>query len=90
VNTLTATNANLNAQLEAKVTERTQTLSQAYRQLKEQNKILHTLDKLKSDFVSMVSHELRTPLTSLNGGFELLLARSRRHTEDQETIRLMK
>ena len=63
----------LNAQLEQKVEERTQTLSQAYQQMEEQNKRLQELDQLKSDFVSMVSHELRTPLTSLHGGLELLL-----------------
>jgi signal transduction histidine kinase len=32
-----------------------------------------TVDKSKSEFVSMVSHELRTPLTSLTGFIELIL-----------------
>jgi signal transduction histidine kinase len=32
-----------------------------------------TVDKSKSEFVSMVSHELRTPLTSLTGFIELVL-----------------
>ncbi len=79
----------LNAQLEQKVAERTKTLSAAYQQLEEQNKILQELDQLKSDFVSMVSHELRTPLTSLTGGLELLLGHPDRSTADKSTIVLM-
>jgi PAS domain S-box-containing protein len=80
----------INARLEEKVIERTRTLSQAYRQLEEQNKVLQTFDQLKSDFVSMVSHELRTPLTSLYGGLELLLERPGRRAEDREAMNLMK
>jgi PAS domain S-box-containing protein len=79
-----------NAELEQKVEERTHTLSEAYRQLEEQNKLLQALDQLKSDFVSMVSHELRTPLTSLNGGLELLLNQKSRPTTDRTTLKLMK
>ena len=80
----------LNGQLEQKVEERTQTLSQAYQQMEEQNKRLQELDQLKSDFVSMVSHELRTPLTSLNGGLELLLLPQDRSNSDKSTFILMK
>ncbi len=80
----------LNAVLEQKVEERTHTLGEAYLQLEEQNKILQTLDQLKSDFVSMVSHELRTPLTSLNGGLELLLKQKGRRVGDIATLSLMK
>ena len=79
-----------NAELEQKVEERTHTLSEAYRQLEEQNKLLQALDQLKSDFVSMVSHELRTPLTSLNGGLELLLNQKSRPASDRTTLMLMK
>lgn len=81
--------AEMNVQLEQKVEERTQTLSDAYKQLEEQNKILQELDQLKSDFVSMVSHELRTPLTSLTGGLELLLGHSNHSAADRSTITLM-
>ncbi|MGQ0601891.1 MAG: PAS domain-containing sensor histidine kinase [Anaerolineales bacterium] len=59
----------LNAQLEAKVEEKTSELAQ-------QNEELKTLDQLKSDFVSLVSHELRAPLTNISGGMELTLALS--------------
>lgn len=45
-------------ELEARVDERTQELSQAYTQLQE-------LDRLKSKFIDDISHELRTPLANL-------------------------
>jgi PAS domain S-box-containing protein len=78
----------LNAQLEQKVEERTQTLRQAYTQLEEQNRILQALDQIKTDFVSMVSHELRAPLTNLGGGVELLLKRER-NASDARTLLLI-
>ncbi|HTX79957.1 MAG TPA: ATP-binding protein [Longilinea sp.] len=67
----------LNQQLEAKVSEKTASLTEAYDRLEEQNIALHRLDELKSDFVSLVSHELRAPLTNINGGIELLLSGKR-------------
>ncbi len=42
-------------------------LEQGLSELQEANEKLKTLDKQKSDFLSMVSHELRTPLTSILG-----------------------
>lgn len=59
----------LNARLEAKVAEKTRALAR-------QNEELKTLDRLKSEFVSLVSHELRAPLTNIAGGMELALLRS--------------
>lgn len=79
----------LNAGLEAKVAERTRTLSEAYQRLEEQHRALQELDRLKDDFISMVSHELRTPLNNLGGGLELLLARDPASDGTQTTLRLM-
>jgi signal transduction histidine kinase len=63
----------LNNQLEARVEEKTSSLTAAYQQLEEQHRLLQSLDELKSDFVTMVSHELRAPLTNISGGIELVL-----------------
>jgi PAS domain S-box-containing protein len=64
----------LNARLEALVAEKTASLSEAYDRLAAQHEALQTLDKLKSEFVSLVSHELRAPLTNVSGGIELVLS----------------
>jgi signal transduction histidine kinase len=63
----------LNDDLESRIIEKTGSLSQAIEQLEEQHRQLQSLDKLKSDFVSLVSHELRAPLTNISGGIELIL-----------------
>lgn len=69
----------LNAQLEAKVHERTQILQEALNQLeKSQKDLKESLDKerelneIKSRFVSMASHEFRTPLSSVLSSASLL------------------
>lgn len=80
----------MNAELEQKVAERTFTLAVANQRLKQQNAELQSLDRLKSEFVSLVSHELRAPLTNLNGGLELLLSRDDGlSSKARETIALM-
>ncbi|MEN4013705.1 MAG: PAS domain-containing sensor histidine kinase [Chloroflexota bacterium] len=63
----------LNRELEQRVAEKTADLSEAYRRLEAQNRLLLELDRLKSDFVSLVSHELRAPLTNIKSGIELLM-----------------
>jgi signal transduction histidine kinase len=62
-------------ELEHKVRERTQHITEVMMKLDEQNKSLLAFDQQKSEFVTLVSHELRAPLTNINGGLELLLSR---------------
>ncbi len=59
--------ASLNEELERKVQERTEELSQAY-------KVLERLDKTKADFIGIAAHELRTPLTVISGYANMLNA----------------
>jgi len=79
----------LNAQLEAKVEERTVILKEALQRLeKSQQELSEALDKekhlseLKGRFVSMASHEFRTPLTTVLSSASLLSKYTR--SEEQE------
>jgi signal transduction histidine kinase len=65
----------LSAQLEERVRQKTADLSRALDQLEEQNRLLRSLDRLKSDFIALTSHELRTPLAGIRAGVELTLSR---------------
>ncbi|HEY9900265.1 MAG TPA: ATP-binding protein [Pantanalinema sp.] len=56
-----------NAGLERKVAERTAALEEAKRELEATVAELRSLDKLKSDFLSVVSHELLTPINFVTG-----------------------
>jgi signal transduction histidine kinase len=47
-------------------------LEQATAELKEANRRLQDLDRLKDEFISTVTHELRTPLTSVRSLAEIL------------------
>jgi signal transduction histidine kinase len=62
----------LSGTLEGKVREKTADLSRALEQLEEQNRMLRSLDRLKSEFVALTSHELRTPLMAIRAGLELI------------------
>lgn len=62
----------LNANLEKRVSERTQELSEAYKALERANDDLRGLDRLKSAFIDVTSHELRTPLTAICGMLSIL------------------
>jgi PAS domain S-box-containing protein len=69
----------MNAQLEAKVEERTQILKEALNQLEKSQKDLREalnkekeLNEIKSRFVSLASHEFRTPLSSVLSSASLL------------------
>ncbi len=79
----------LNADLEAKVEERTIILKEALQRLEEsQNELNQALDKerqlneIKSRFVSMASHEFRTPLSTVLSSASLIGKYIT--TEDQE------
>jgi signal transduction histidine kinase len=78
----------MNAQLEQRVDERTQSLQAAYQQLEDQNRALQRLDQMKTEFVNLVSHELRAPLTNVSGGVELMLKR-RHDTGESGVLRLI-
>ncbi len=55
-------------------------------ELREANKKLETLDRLKSDFVSTVSHELRTPLTSIKANAELIMMKPQLQEEKKQRL----
>jgi PAS domain S-box-containing protein len=63
---LAAEISRMNAELEARVSERTRELQRAYDELKE-------LDRAKTVFLSTVSHELKTPLVTVTGYLEMAL-----------------
>ena len=72
----------INVILEQKVAERTA-------QLKEANEKLSTLEKAKSDFLTIISHEIRTPLNGISGFADILLD-SLASTEHEEFIKYLK
>lgn len=73
--------AELNANLERLVEERTMDIARQAEELAEANQRLMELDEIKSAFVTSVSHELRTPLTSVLG-FTKLIQRDFRKFDD--------
>ena len=44
-----------------------------YKELKDANEKLKSLDKLKNEFLSLASHQIRSPLTAINGYTSMLL-----------------
>lgn len=80
----------LNAQLEAKVEERTVILKEALQRLEEsQIELSEALDKekqlneIKSRFVSMASHEFRTPLSTVLSSASLLSKYTKEEEQEQ-------
>ena len=66
------------------LSEKTDELERAARQLREANERLRALDAQKDDFLSQVSHELRTPMTSIRSFSEILLGDAEVSPEDQQ------
>lgn len=80
----------LNADLEAKVEERTVILKEALQRLEESQEELHEaldkerqLNEIKSRFVSMASHEFRTPLSTVLSSASLLSKYTREEEQDK-------
>jgi signal transduction histidine kinase len=55
-------------------------------QLQEANEKLQTVDKMKTDFISVASHELRTPVTTIKAFAELLIMKPRMPEERKGTL----
>jgi signal transduction histidine kinase len=68
-------------ELEKRVEQRTQELTEAVKELEK-------VSKRKTDFVSAVSHELRTPLTSIKGYASILLSKGLGEVSDPIQERL--
>jgi len=82
----------LNAELEAKVAERTLILREALQRLEESQKELNEmlqrekeLSEIKSRFVSMASHEFRTPLSTVLSSASLLSKYTSGDDQDKRT-----
>lgn len=87
----------LNAELEAKVEERTVILKEALQRLEESQKELsEALDKekqlneIKSRFVSMASHEFRTPLSTVLSSASLLFKYTKTEEQDKRNRHIEK
>lgn len=87
----------LNAQLEAKVEERTIILQEALQKLEQsQEELSEALDKekqlneIKSRFVSMASHEFRTPLSTVLSSASLLSKYTAAEEQDKRSRHIAK
>ena len=59
-------------------------LRQAEEALRERNEVLHHLNEIKNEFVSMVSHELKSPLTITREGIQLVLSEALGPVNDRQ------
>ena len=87
----------LNAELEAKVEERTVILKEALQRLEQsQEELNEALDKekqlneIKSRFVSMASHEFRTPLSTVLSSASLISKYTKTEEQDKRTRHIEK
>lgn len=51
--------------------------------IKEENKKLRQLDKMRKEFVNRASHELKTPLTSIHGALQLIKKTQRNNLNEE-------
>jgi signal transduction histidine kinase len=75
-------------EMAASLEDHLQIIRKSSEELREANKKLETLDKLKSNLVTTVSHELRTPLTSIKANAELILMKPA--LQDEKKLKLLK
>jgi PAS domain S-box-containing protein len=87
----------LNAELEAKVGERTQILKEALEQLELSQQELSealekekTLNEIKGRFVSMASHEFRTPLSTVLSSASLLSKYTKEDEQEKRNRHIVK
>ena len=55
-----------------------------YDELRDANEKLKSLDKLKTEFLSLAAHQLRSPLTAIRGYTSMLLEGSFGHVDDKQ------
>ncbi|MFA6430891.1 MAG: ATP-binding protein [Candidatus Margulisiibacteriota bacterium] len=86
----------LNSHLEASVADRTKALEDSrkaimhmMKDLKEDMEKLKTVDRMKTEFLSLISHELRTPLTPIKGYLALIRSKKLGITTDEQDKALL-
>ena len=76
-----------NARLYSELGAHNEQIRQLNADLRQQNRRLEIMDKVKSDFIAIASHELRTPLTQVKGYADILASMNEEHVLTQEQIR---
>lgn len=76
-----------NARLYSELNQQHERIRQLNVDLRRQMERLETLDKVKSDFITIASHELRTPLTQVKGYADILMAMNEDASLDQGQTR---
>jgi signal transduction histidine kinase len=63
-------------------------VDEATREIRQSNRRLQQLDKVKDEFISMASHQLRTPLTSIKGYLDTVLQGDLGHVNSTQRVML--
>ena len=82
-------NARLYGELEQRVSQRTQALEVANKELAVSQSLAQAANKAKSAFLANMSHELRTPLNSIIGFAELMYKRPQFPIEEKEYLKII-